>query len=506
MCKHRYLPLYLDALDDDKVERLRYAKGEAGWGLYTALLIRLASNDEDDYRLTTDFKFLRYSMKSKAPLSLFAYLVNETGLFATEDEGRYFFSPRLRAAMTELSLKMERRDDRAKELDDASASEAYEDAPKARSRAGWTPEKRAAQAAHGRTGGALSKRTKGIASEDKGTDKGIASEDKGIASEDKGIDKGIASEDKGIDKGIASEDKGIASEDKGIDKGIASEDKGIASEDKGIGGTIGGLNAPRKEKKKAKRLSPPNPPGGAEREERISERLLRDKEELNIALSGISDETERKRVADLLTPPTTDGKIWAQVLGAVASERLHHLEAYKPMISYSAKLSREAYDMWGHLVDDAKEQLGLELADGEVKTASDRVLLATTALGLWRNMLDKAAVSRDFLRTNSSILNLSWLVQHDNYAKVASGFYDPAPTLVPASTSPAPPVNLGRQPLKPYRDADYWSEEHRRGKTFDELSEREQDLLRFLNPGKYPPKEETSSSTTVIEQSSNIAR
>ena len=33
MCKHRYLPLYLDALDDDKVERLRYAKGEAGWGL-----------------------------------------------------------------------------------------------------------------------------------------------------------------------------------------------------------------------------------------------------------------------------------------------------------------------------------------------------------------------------------------------------------------------------------------------------------------------------------------
>ena len=477
MCKHRYLPLYLDALDDDKVERLRYAKGEAGWGLYTALLIRLASNDEDDYRLTTDFKFLRYSMKSKAPLSLFAYLVNETGLFATEDEGRYFFSPRLRAAMTELSLKMERRDDRAKELDDASASEAYEDAPKARSRAGWTPEKRAAQAAHGRTGGALSKRTKGIASEDKGTD-----------------------------KGIASEDKGIASEDKGIDKGIASEDKGIASEDKGIGGTIGGLNAPRKEKKKAKRLSPPNPPGGAEREERISERLLRDKEELNIALSGISDETERKRVADLLTPPTTDGKIWAQVLGAVASERLHHLEAYKPMISYSAKLSREAYDMWGHLVDDAKEQLGLELADGEVKTASDRVLLATTALGLWRNMLDKAAVSRDFLRTNSSILNLSWLVQHDNYAKVASGFYDPAPTLVPASTSPAPPVNLGRQPLKPYRDADYWSEEHRRGKTFDELSEREQDLLRFLNPGKYPPKEETSSSTTVIEQSSNIAR
>ena len=441
MCKHRYLPLYLDALDDDKVERLRYAKGEAGWGLYTALLIRLASNDEDDYRLTTDFKFLRYSMKSKAPLSLFSHLVHESGLFATEDEGRYFYSPRLRAAMTELSLKMERRDDRAKELDDASASEAYEDAPKARSRAGWTPEKRAAQAAHGRTGGALSKRT-----------------------------------------------------------------KGIASEDKGIGGTIGGLNAPRKEKKKAKRLSPPNPPGGAEREERISERLLRDKEELNIALSGISDETERKRVADLLTPPTVDGKIWAQVLEAIATERLHQLEAYKPMISYSAKLSREAYDTWCCLTADAKKKLGLELAEGEIPKASDRVLIATTALSLWRSMLDKAAGAKDFLRTNSSMLNLSWLVQYDNYVKVASGHYDPAPVPTPpSSTADRVAPSAGRQPLKPYRDADYWSEEHRRGKTFEELDERQQDLLRYLNPGKYPPKEEASASTTVIEQSSNIA-
>ena len=501
MCKHRYLPLYLDALDDDKVERLRYAKGEAGWGLYTALLIRLASNDEDDYRLTTDFKFLSYSMKSKAPLSLFSHLVNESGLFATEDEGRYFYSPRLRAAMTELSLKMERRDDRAsKELDDASASEAYEDAPKARSRAGWTPEKRAAQAAHGRTGGALSKRTKGIASEDKGIDKGIAPEDKGIASEDKGIDKGISSEDKGIDKGISSEDKGI-------DKGIAPEDKGIASEDKGIGGTIGGLNAPKKEKKKAKRLSPPTPPGGAEREDRISERLLRDKEELNIALSGISDETERKRVTDLLTPPTVDGKIWAQVLGDIATDRLHQLEAYKPMISYSAKLSREAYDTWCCLTADAKKQLGLELAEGEIPNASDRVLLATTALSLWRSMLDKAAGAKDFLRTNSSMLNLSWLVQYDNYVKVASGYYDPAPVPTPpSSTADRVAPSAGRQPLKPYRDADYWSEEHRRGKTFEELDERQQDLLRYLNPGKYPPKEEASSNNTVIEQSSNIAR
>ena len=234
--------------------------------------------------------------------------------------------------------------------------------------------------------------------------------------------------------------------------------------------------------------------------------MLRDREELKVALSGISDETERKRVADLLTPPTTDGKIWAQVLGAVATERLHQLEAYKPMISYSSKLSREAYDLWGHLVDDAKEKLGLELAEGEIPNASDRVLLATTALGLWRGMLDKAAGARDFFRTNSSMLNLSWLIQHENYAKVASGVYDPAPVPTPpSSTADRTAPSAGRQPLKPYRDADYWSEEHRRGKTFEELDERQQNLLRFLNPGKYPPKEETNASNTAIEQSSNIA-
>lgn len=66
------------------------------------------------------------------------------------------------------------------------------------------------------------------------------------------------------------------------------------------------------------------------------------------------------------------------------------------------------------------------------------------------------------------------------------------------SYGPAQPKGAKRQApqargsVPVYRDADHWSEEHRRGKTFDELSEREQDLLRQLNPGKYPPKEEAA--------------
>ena len=236
-----------------------------------------------------------------------------------------------------------------------------------------------------------------------------------------------------------------------------------------------------------------------EREERLNEKLLREKEELNAALSGISDETERKRVADLLTPPTTDGKIWAQTFGYMATERLNEMEAYRPTISYSPKLIRESQDLWGHLINDAKEKLGLKIADGEMASPSDRVLLATTALGLWRHMLDKAAESGDFLRNNPAILNLSWLVKHENYAKVAGGNYDPALAPPPSSsTENQAAPRTGRQPLKPYRDADHWSEGHRRGKTFDELDEQEQDLLRRLNPGKYPPKDTPTERATEI--------
>ena len=66
------------------------------------------------------------------------------------------------------------------------------------------------------------------------------------------------------------------------------------------------------------------------------------------------------------------------------------------------------------------------------------------------------------------------------------------------SYGPAQPKGAKRQApqtrggVPVYRDADHWSEEHRRGKTFEELSEREQDLLRQLNPGKYPPKGEAA--------------
>ena len=436
MCKHKYIPLDLFALQDAKVEAMIGEKGIAAWGVFTAILLKLAQQDEGDYPYSYKInpRTLSRTLPGHPSQALVRSVIYDFGLFIIDEEAGVFYSQRLIQHLQTLDGK------RARCASDLSNTPT-EDTP---SRTKAKRELSDSAIERMRQGGKKHRPSEGTSKVEEGQKEGTK---------------------------------------------------------EGFGGTIGGLNAPirRKNKVKVKIISPQAPQGGVGREEGLNERLLREKEELNAALLSISDETERKRVADLLTPPTTDGKIWAQTFGDMATERLGELKDYKPMISYSPKLSREACETWRCLTKDAKKKLGLELAEGEIPKASDRVLIATTALSLWRSMLDNAAGSRDFFRTNSSMLNLSWLVQYDNYVKVASGIYDPALAPPPSSsTENQAAPRTGRQPLKPYRDADHWSEGHRRGKTFDELDEQEQDLLRRLNPGKYPPKDTPTERATEI--------
>ena len=398
MCKHKYIPLDLFALQDAKVEAMIGEKGIAAWGVFTAILLKLAQQDEGDYPYSYKInpRTLSRTLPGHPSQALVRSVIYDFGLFVVDEEAGVFYSQRLIQHLQTLDGKRARC---ASDLSNTTTEEA-------------------------------SSRTK---------------------AKRELSDSAIERMRQGGKKHRPSE--GTSKVEEGQKEGTSKVEEGQKEGTKeGFGGTIGGLNAPirRKNKVKVKDYLPPSPPGGGEREERLNEKLLRDREELNAALSGISDETERKRVADILNPPTTDGKIWAQILGDVASERLHELKAYKSMISYSPKLSREAYNMWRCLTEDAKKELGLELAEGEIPNASDRVLIATTALSLWRSMLDKATVSRDFLRTNSSMLNLSWLVQYENYVKVASGVYDPHTETATA-----------KQPQKTglYRDADTWGED-----------------------------------------------
>ena len=94
MCKHRYVPLDVVVLDDEKIERLRSTKGEAAFGVFCAILAKLAQLDKHDYSYPNDARMLRLAIKSPAPVSLIRWVIEDSDLFKTED-GR-FFSPRLR--------------------------------------------------------------------------------------------------------------------------------------------------------------------------------------------------------------------------------------------------------------------------------------------------------------------------------------------------------------------------------------------------------------------------
>ena len=94
MCKHRYVPLDVVVLDDEKIERLRSTKGEAAFGVFCAILAKLAQLDKYDYSYPNDARMLRLAIKSPAPVSLIRWVIEDSDLFKTED-GR-FFSPRLR--------------------------------------------------------------------------------------------------------------------------------------------------------------------------------------------------------------------------------------------------------------------------------------------------------------------------------------------------------------------------------------------------------------------------
>ena len=58
MCKHKYIPLDIFAMQDAKIEALTAEHGMAGWGIYTALLLKLAQQDEDGYTYPNNAKRL----------------------------------------------------------------------------------------------------------------------------------------------------------------------------------------------------------------------------------------------------------------------------------------------------------------------------------------------------------------------------------------------------------------------------------------------------------------
>ena len=106
MCKHRYIPLDLFALQDAKVEALVAEHGMAGWGIYTALLLKLAQQDKTGYAYPHDPKRLANLLPKRPRPELVRSVVEDFGLFAFcegDDGSEVFLSPRLQSHLTGIS-------------------------------------------------------------------------------------------------------------------------------------------------------------------------------------------------------------------------------------------------------------------------------------------------------------------------------------------------------------------------------------------------------------------
>lgn len=105
MCKHKYIPLDIFAMQDAKIEALTAEHGMAGWGIYTALLLKLAQQDEDGYTYPNNAKRLANILPKRPRAEVVRSTIEDFGLFeiATDEDGvEYFYSPRLTSHLSTL--------------------------------------------------------------------------------------------------------------------------------------------------------------------------------------------------------------------------------------------------------------------------------------------------------------------------------------------------------------------------------------------------------------------
>lgn len=105
MCKHKYIPLDIFAMQDAKIEALTAEHGMAGWGIYIALLLKLAQQDEDGYTYPNNAKRLANILPKRPRAEVVRSTIEDFGLFeiATDEDGvEYFYSPRLTSHLSTL--------------------------------------------------------------------------------------------------------------------------------------------------------------------------------------------------------------------------------------------------------------------------------------------------------------------------------------------------------------------------------------------------------------------
>ena len=107
MCKHRYYPMDILFLDDEKIELANSTIGDVAIAILSKTWAKLAQMDKAGYSYPANWKMLKLAIKSTSSVKTIERVIRGFGLFAFEGEGdsERFYSPRLRDHFTDLDAK-----------------------------------------------------------------------------------------------------------------------------------------------------------------------------------------------------------------------------------------------------------------------------------------------------------------------------------------------------------------------------------------------------------------
>lgn len=379
MCKHKYIPLDIFAMQDAKIEALTAEHGMAGWGIYTALLLKLAQQDEDGYTYPNNAKRLANILPKRPRAEVVRSTIEDFGLFeiATDEDGvEYFYSPRLTSHLSTLG--------------GADKKQGEEAAPKKRS----YNVSQAVKEGLDRAREAKRNRSK-------------------VEDESRKVESKVETKVESKVETKTGKSRKVEKAETKVDESREGASTLPSTFSSTLGGTIGGVNTPLKEKDKIEDESiPPTPRGGFESEQK--------------EIDAIEDPALRAMVSSLMYP-NSDMRDFGKVWRALYEEATAGDDGFAKSSILSQAICRDGHELFVALMPDRP--------DGNVK---ERPTVETTlnAIAQFRKMMAEAKAST-FLRGNRAMASLSWLVKPDNFAKVVEGCYRDSHSSKPSSPPPA---------------------------------------------------------------------
>ena len=381
MCKHKYIPLDIFAMQDAKIEALTAEHGMAGWGIYTALLLKLAQQDEDGYTYPNNAKRLANILPKRPRAEVVRSTIEDFGLFeiSTDEDGvEYFYSPRLTSHLSTIG--------------GADKKQGEEAAPKKRS----YNVSQAVKEGLDRAREAKRNRSK-------------------VEDESRKVESKVETKVEGKVETKTGKSRKVEKVETKVDESREGTSTLPSTFSSTLGGTIGGVNTPLKEKDKIEdedESIPQTPRGGFE---------IAQKE-----IDAIEDPALRAMVSSLMYP-NSDMRDFGKVWRALYEEATAGDDGFAKSSILSQAICRDGHELFMALMPDRP--------DGNAK---ERPTVATTlnAIAQFRKMMAEAKAST-FLRGNRAMASLSWLVKPDNFAKVVEGCYRDNHTSKPSSPPPA---------------------------------------------------------------------